>query len=374
MVKNELFTRLKRAKADGNSYASKLLRDVKKGELNVVKAHTLWRLSVQLPIASCKLDPQTQREMGQYFTTDPGWLKPHLVDFVKSRGLKTAVDPFVGSGDLLRLAKLRLGVKPITGYDNDPAICEAFGWEQNDSLSRIPPTEFIISNPPFCAKNSAKRRGLKNYEQFKGNDFEDLYQIAIESILKASEYSMIIVPESVVQSGRFRERMFSITVIEKSPFTDTDVPICVLTFVPESVSDTEVYVNATYIGTMKQLEVFEKTPKSDKKIIFNATLGNLGLKAVDGGTPENRIAFCPPEEIKGAVIVSSRNNTLINVDEGVNIPKLIRCANKILERYRKETSDILLTPFKGNNNKGKRRRRLDFRTARAIIEEALNHV
>ena len=46
-------------------------------------------------------------------------------------------------------------------------------------------------------------------------------------------------------------------------------------------------------------------------------------------------------------------------------------ANKILNDYRKATSDVLLTPFKGNNKIGKRRRRLDFKKAKEIVEKAI---
>ena len=44
--------------------------------------------------------------------------------------------------------------------------------------------------------------------------------------------------------------------------------------------------------------------------------------------------------------------------------------NEILYGIRKNSSDLLLTPFMGNTKSGKRRRRLDFRLARAIIEKA----
>ena len=49
---------------------------------------------------------------------------------------------------------------------------------------------------------------------------------------------------------------------------------------------------------------------------------------------------------------------------------LIKEANNILKELRKNTQDIILSPFKGNMKDGRRRRRLDFKTARAILENA----
>ncbi len=49
---------------------------------------------------------------------------------------------------------------------------------------------------------------------------------------------------------------------------------------------------------------------------------------------------------------------------------IIRLSNERLSEFRKNTDDILLSPFKGNKKNGERRRRLDYKTARAIIEDA----
>ena len=42
----------------------------------------------------------------------------------------------------------------------------------------------------------------------------------------------------------------------------------------------------------------------------------------------------------------------------------------LTEGFPYDTSDVIFTPFKGNTKFGKRRRRLDFRLARAILEKA----
>ena len=68
---------------------------------------------------------------------------------------------------------------------------------------------------------------------------------------------------------------------------------------------------------------------------------------------------------------SSRLITLIEVcADDETIDKLIDHGNDILLDFRNKTSDILLSPFKGNKKNGERRRRLDYATARAILEDA----
>lgn len=46
-------------------------------------------------------------------------------------------------------------------------------------------------------------------------------------------------------------------------------------------------------------------------------------------------------------------------------------ANAIFSAYRRNTQDLLLAPFMGNNKDGVWRRRLDYATARAILEESI---
>jgi len=72
---------------------------------------------------------------------------------------------------------------------------------------------------------------------------------------------------------------------------------------------------------------------------------------------------------------SSRLITVIDVEvDDRKLDEFIKVSNNLLEEFRKETDDILLSPFKGNMKNGIRRRRLDYETARAIMESALEVV
>ena len=75
-----------------------------------------------------------------------------------------------------------------------------------------------------------------------------------------------------------------------------------------------------------------------------------------------------PEQIK----VSSRSFTRVSgLPEDVDKESFFDTCNKILKDYRLKTKDVLMTSFKGLRSDGKYRRRLDFRTVRCIMNEAL---
>ena len=96
--------------------------------------------------------------LGQFFTKDELWLKPQIVDFIKSTGCHTAFDPFAGGGHLLEVAK-KLGFEKTIGLDIDDNL----GWSVNDSLISIPHINdgtIIITNPPYLSNYSASRKGI----------------------------------------------------------------------------------------------------------------------------------------------------------------------------------------------------------------------
>ena len=73
-----------------------------------------------------------------------------------------------------------------------------------------------------------------------------------------------------------------------------------------------------------------------------------------------------------SVVVSSRLMTYLEVPgiEDNKIQELISEANLDLNSIRGASSDLVLAPFKGNDKSGKRRRRLDYRLARSILNRA----
>src|SRR3989338_10814940 len=315
-----------------------------------------------------------KRSLGQFFTKNDFWLKDHVLEFIKSTGATIAFDPFAGDGDLLKIAR-KIGFKKTKGFDIDKSL----NWEQNDSLLNIPKIEnsITITNPPYLSNYSAKRKGI--YENVKKYfdicNYDDIYQLAIEKCL-ANDFGIMIIPETFINSRFPKNRLVSITIIEDQLFNDTENPICVICFdnKNKTYDQIDVYKNDELIGKLGYFEKMRRTPRKNIYMKFNAPKGQIALRAVDTTNPQKPISFMKPGEIDYDLADIKHSSRLITVIEleakNDAIDKMIEYSNDSLVNFRKKTHDVLLSPFKGNKKNGERRRRLDYLTARAILEDA----
>ncbi|MBU2220238.1 hypothetical protein KJ665_03810, partial [Patescibacteria group bacterium] len=173
-----------------------------------------------------------------------------------------------------------------------------------------------------------------------------------------------------------KSRLASITIIEDLLFNDTENPICVICFDNKNkeYNQIDVYKNDELLGDLGYFEKMRKMPHKNIYMKFNAPTGQIALRAVDTTNPQKPIMFMKPEEINydlSEIKYSSRLITVIEIKADKEIiNKIIEHSNKLLFDFRKKTNDVLLSPFKGNKKNGERRRRLDYMTARAFLEEA----
>lgn len=324
--------------------------------------------------------PKSKKELGQYFTTNHIWLKPNVKEFILNSKCSIAYDPFAGSGELLN-AVSELDFKQKEGLDIDGGL----GWKYNDSLINIPKLEnaIIITNPPYLTNYSAKRKDIwssvKKY--FFLSPYDDLYLIALDKMLNAQKYVVAIIPETFINSPFDKKRVYSINILEENPFNDTENPVCVVCFDGEngSLDKVRVYKNSHFATSLGKLEEMRLKPRNIYAIKFNFLKGKLALRAIDSTNPNKKIAFMRKEELEqdynmAGIKRSSRLITVIDIPklDDKKLNELIKICNKILNKYREDTDDILLSPFKGNMKNGIRRRRLDYETARAIIEFGLD--
>lgn len=314
-------------------------------------------------------------ELGQFFTKGSEWLKPQVKEFIKSSKCQIAYDPFAGAGHLLHISN-EYGIEQVIGLDID----ESLEWEINDSLYEIPHIEdaIIITNPPYLAKQSATRKKMDLSKYFDRTSYDDLYLIALEKMVKAQKYVVAIIPESFINSS-FKDKnlLHSITILEENPFTDTDAPVCVVCFdgIYKEYDKIRVYKNGVFENDLQTLENFRITPKNNVAISFNDLSGWLGIRAVDSTDDKTFIKFDFKENIdydwQNKIKVSSRHFTLVEIDLFDHQKQLfIDNCNKILKDIRNNSADAILTPFMGNTKSGIRRRRLDFKLARGIMEKA----
>lgn len=320
-----------------------------------------------------------KKSLGQFFTTKDFWLKDHILEFIQKTESELAFDPFAGGGDLLKVA-VKIGFPKTLGFDIDKTL----NWKMNDSLKHIPKIEkaIIITNPPYLTNYSAKRRGIyaDTAPYFQACQYNDIYQLALAKCMENNDYGVLIIPETFLNSTFPKQHIKTITIIEDLIFKDTENPICVICFDKRTRNETEtkVYKNEKYVGTLQDLEKKRKVPRKHIAIKFNALEGQIALRAVDTTKAERPIRFMKPEEINydlSTIKTSSRLITLIKMAaETQNLKQIIEHSNTILSDFRKDTHDVLLSPFKGNKKNGERRRRLDYQTARAILEEAYEKV
>lgn len=322
------------------------------------------------------MDAKAKKKLGQYFTKKNLWLKPQIVEFVKNSGCTIAYDPYAGNGNLLKISS-EYGIEATKGLDVDKSL----KWELNDSLKNIPHIDnaIIITNPPYLTKYSASRKNI-DIDQSYFENHTDLYQLAIDKMLEAQDYIVTIVPETYINSKYFEKnlsRVYSVTILTENPFDDTENPVCVVCFdnVKKVPPEVKVYVDEEYLNDYSYFKSLKMTPRNAYSIRFNVRNGQLALRAVDLSTNDKKIRFYKKEELNydlSRVGNSSRLVTIIDLDcSDIDITELVSECNRLLEDYRSRTKDITLSPFKGNTKEGKRRRRLDYKTARCIIEEAI---
>lgn len=320
--------------------------------------------------------PKTAR--GRFYTTQDHWLTPPVVAFIEDALPETMsfLDPFAGAGHLLELCAGRFQL-PIEGFDLHVAP-----WRPNDSLRHIPATDaLIVTNPPYLAKHSASRKGVAETvaHYYRETGLDDLYQIALRRCLEAARFTVAIIPETFLNSNFEKASLTLLSVLEQNPFEDTENPVCVACFDTKRSDGEEaarLFVEERYCGTYGELFGLRRTCPRDDRIVFNDPDGEIALRAVDSTDPASPIAFLPAEHFdydRSNIKVSSRLLTYLSVRE---LPpsrrqELIDTANRRLAMLREASQDLVLSPFKGNNKAGKRRRRLDYALARALLIESL---
>lgn len=327
-------------------------------------------------VKSIKGDSLNKIKFGQFFTRNDYWLKPQVKSFILSSNCSISYDPFAGEGDLLNVSSKELNFKSCIGLDIDRSL----KWRYNDSLKKIPHVKnaIIITNPPYFAKQSASKKNVDLKKYFNNTIYTDLYLLALDKMLESADYVVAIVPESFINSSYAqKDRLNSITILEDNPFKDTENPVCVVCFdkFHKPFSEIKVFKNNDYLGVLSEIFQYRIKPNHNTKILFNDKKGWLGLRAVDSTNDNVGIHFDFKRNFKynweEKIKTTSRHFSLINIDIPNNQRlKFINICNKILNEIRLNSHDIILTPFKGNTKSGRRRRRLDFSLARAIMENA----
>lgn len=280
------------------------------------------------------------------------------------------VEPFAGGCNIPRLLA-ETGFNPDWRcYDISPERgMKEFKVTKRDTIANFPHAKVVVTNPPFLAKNSAKRNGIP----YPKSEYDNLYKHCLDLILRKSDYAAVILPDSFISTPEMKERVMGIISINEKMFSDTDYPVCLALFTPQITNDFPVYIGNELIGTYKGLQG-DTCSEMRNEWVFNSPTGSIGVICVDSSTPS--IRFVSGDEISPSSIkVSSRAFTRISgLPENISTHKFISQCNEVLRQYREDTHDIFLTSFKGLRKDGKYRKRISFSIIRNIMDYALSRM
>ena len=308
----------------------------------------------------------TKREQGRYYTEgNPFVLKP-FVHWAKKINLKDRVvlEPFAGANNIITALQQQGYAQTYNSFDIQPATRDVI---KKDTLKKFPlGFDVAITNPPWLAKNSARRRGL----EFPITLYDDLYKHCLELMLKKCEFVGALVPATFLQSNLFQERLDSFIVLHnKQIFLDTENPVGLALF-NNTTTKTKIYHDNTFIGYLTSLKQYLPKPTKTAEVRFNEPKGKIGFIAFDN-TKYRSIRFVKGEEINSCRIKhTTRMITRISVDmeqSHINENELIERLNNDIDILRTNTSDVFLTPFKGLRQDGYYRRRMEYSLAKQLI-------
>lgn len=276
------------------------------------------------------------------------------------------IEPFYGKGDLVKNLNITEYYDIFLNDDH-----------KRDTLLNPPDYrgKWVITNPPYLAKNKAKD---KNY--FLNSDYDDLYKIAISTML-AAEGGILVIPInffSDARSSKIRKEFLSIFSIKRinyfkdKMFDNTSYNVCSFAFErnkENSYQEIPLVIYGNEIKTQKIIleekynyrlggEIFEKL--SQVKTVFSRITQNnkkiptkINIVCIDKqNTPLHFYYSDTPYYGKD----SDRNvATLSYTGDGALTEKeqkeIIEEANKVIEQIREQYSDIILTNFRDRNRK-----------------------
>jgi hypothetical protein len=322
---------------------------------------------------------------GQFFTTtNPFKLDVFQAWFRQIPNVNelTILEPFAGSNNIVEMISDLGYTNNWKCYDIDPPDakqnkCAQFLVEKRDTIEEFPKGFKVgITNPPYLAKNSATRKGL----DFPNIPYDDIYKYCLKKMLDELDYIAVIIPESFIGSELFQDRLKVVVSLTSKMFQDTECPVCLALFSPKEENniekDFEIYRNNEFLGRYSKLrECLIKTEFNEINWRFNDPYGSIGIKCIDN-TKEASIEFVYGLTIDSLFVKpTSRSISRVSgLTDDIDLEKFIRRCNEELRDFRKKTKDVFLTPFKGLRADDMYRRRLDFGTARKIMNSVMEEL
>lgn len=391
---------------------------------------------------------EKQHQLGQHYSKEKELMIPYKNILLNTK--KDIVDPFCGEGHLIdfylslfsEIEQKDLFLnKKIYGFDIDEKNINflinkyknKYSLEENllkelfilnDSLNNDISTEnsFILTNPPYLAKNVCKQKFPQDFHKYFNNpNLNDYFEIAINKYL--NKEGIWIVPSNILSSDNMlstRKKILlnieNIIVWKKKIFDDTDISVCSY-YISSNKTNTKNIIFKSNIDKTISFNIFNgslveewEKIKQTKNILkikqgyINLSKGSeevklinenykeqtfliseedkellqnniLFLRTTDTGTDKGKIGIYTMEELwntKEAIglktKISSRCYTQLfftnlSIEEQLSLKVLF---NDKLNELRNKYDSIFLTNFKNVSNQ-KQRKRISFKETFSLL-------
>lgn len=328
-----------------------------------------------------------QKEHQKFFSTNENLISEEMIAEVKPDDV--IIEPFVGNGDLLKNFDLKTQV--VKTYDIETPVYTEFLFERKDTLKNNVLEEgcFVITNPPFLAKN---KMSLETKEAYKEEltDVADLYQIFIKQLIETKVRGGVLILPSNFAFGKQARELFEsfrecyyikqLNIFETKTFEDTTQSIISLLFT-RNRCETEALIHGKEVIDFS--DKFDEIIEFDWKTYFPCKTSfkikrfyelkndeiptHISVSLIDGkGEDIHAFWNSEPKEHKHTdrayINIVLDKKTYEKIDE----EKVIEIFNKTLKKLREETHSLVLTSYREF-----RRKRLTFEEAFHLIRYAI---
>jgi hypothetical protein len=336
------------------------------------------------------------KKLGQFYTTNCDYI---FTDFEYEIGkifdkrddIKTIIEPFAGNGDLKKFIDVINKNIPVEYYDIDPKQDYIV---KRDTLLNEPcyNNKFIITNPPYLAKNKTSDKTIFNY--YHEND---LYKCFIRSILNDDPIGgILIIPlnfwSSITKAdikirAQFLQtfKIVKLNIFQEKVFDNTSYTICSFIFMKTDSEKNNVFTIPTMLFPQQKqimLEILDGmiggeiyNLSNDKKIkIYRLTklnnnsncVTNLMIKCIDD---DEKICLKKGYYIDDTPKLSSRSYATLIIEPKIDEKMediLIEKFNEYLQGKREKYHSLFLTNYREGN-----RKRISFALCFKIINNIL---
>lgn len=321
----------------------------------------------------------------QFFTHHYEVLRPFLAAYPVDSQM--VVDPFAGAGHLLRLFE-NVGTFAI---DIDPDVGPDLVADSFFDIPRTFSDPVIITNPPYSHRHVLQKQDPRLYKLVTAAGYTDLYEYSIKRIIDQLGLVPIfaIIPENFIASRTTKLRkelchhIRAVQIHVDSTCDDTAQPTVMVYLVPEIVDCTDLWLDERF----KEKIIIDRDgfrpdlPECDNYVDFGMKPGqsqecldtSILLQATDGGSFQNRIKLMRVYERFDSRHFHNKISDRAYIQVVPHFPLseeqigvLVSEFNRWVDDWRESTHGLGLTSFRGNVG-GFRRKRLDFKLARLII-------